>query len=47
MSVRWFRLSEQIFRLDKWSVCWGLGCQAEWQRLEVGSNHWRMEPLNI
>ena len=22
-ELRWFRLSEQIFRVDKWSVCRG------------------------
>ena len=22
-TLRWSRLSEQILRVDKWSVCWG------------------------
>ena len=33
---RWFRLSEQIFRVDKWRSLPGLGCQADWQFVEVG-----------
>jgi hypothetical protein len=32
----WLRLSEQIFRVAKWRPLPGLGCQAEWQRGEVG-----------
>jgi hypothetical protein len=34
--LRWLRLSEQFIRVDKWSLCRGLGCQAEWQRGEIG-----------
>ena len=39
---RWPRLSEQFFRIDKWSVCRGLGCQADGQRFAVPSrsNAW-------
>ena len=29
-------MSEQSFRVDRWSLCRGLGCHAEWQRGEVG-----------
>src|SRR5262245_26605909 len=36
MWVRWLRLSEQDFRVDKWEPLPGLGCRAERQRAEVG-----------
>src|SRR6202163_2976798 len=34
--MSWSRLSEQNLRVDKWSVCRGLGCRAERQWGEVG-----------
>jgi hypothetical protein len=34
--MQWSRFSEQIFRIAKWSLCRGLGCHADGQRVEVG-----------
>ena len=33
-DVYWSRFSEQIFRIAKWSLCRGLGCHADGQRVE-------------
>jgi hypothetical protein len=51
-AVRWLRLFEQDFRVDKWSLCRGLGCRAERQRVEVGlirraSVKARMRPMAV
>jgi MFS family permease len=34
--LNWSRLSEQKFRVDKWSLCRGLGRRAERRKIEVG-----------
>src|SRR5262249_43320679 len=35
-QLKWSRLSEQIFLLDKWSFCLGWVAQAKGRRLEAG-----------
>src|SRR6516162_1081079 len=51
LGVRWLRLSEQNFRVDKWSLCRGYR-RAERQRVEVGligraSVKARMRPMAV